>query len=481
MLHTDMLINALINDQVISALEGQTLLENARIAHMDLADFLYHHTAYDSARIAHAFARYVGCKTVSLADMQDPHLINHVIHAKINDHPIVAIYKAANLIHIPTTREWCVISALDYFKLYKTITPTTSAQQTEETIIEQLDAILLEGISKHASDIHFEPEEATVKVRLRIHGLLTLYRTLHHPIMTCFMTRLKVLANADITQTRLPQDGRFTFTYSNRHCDCRINFCPTIHGEKVVIRLLDATQHPLQLNELGFIDEQKALFITHLSRAQGLILVTGPTGSGKTQTLYTAINYLNRITTNISTIEDPVEIKLPGINQINIDESIQLTFATALRALLRQDPDVIMVGEIRDQETAELAIRAAQTGHLILATLHTEDAIEAIPRLLNLGISNFNIAATLKLVVAQRLIRQFNNGVLSNRTGIFELLVITPEIQQHIIQQTQSLHLKKWLLAEGFQSLAAQGRYKINQKLTTTEELWRVGIDVKDG
>ena len=284
------------------------------------------------------------------------------------------------------------------------------------------------------------------------------------------------MAQLDIAESRLPQDGRFTFTHNNHHCDCRINFCPTIRGEKVVIRLLDANQHLLQLNELGLLDDQKEMLLTHLNKAQGLILVTGPTGSGKTQTLYTAINYLNRITTNISTIEDPVEIKLHGINQIAVDESIELTFSTALRALLRQDPDIIMVGEIRDHETAELAIRAAQTGHLVLATLHTQDAAEAIPRLENLGVSRFNIASSLTLVIAQRLIRQLSDGALKSRTGIFELLPITPPIQHHITEKTTSLELRAIALSKGFTSLTMVGNIKITQGVTTQEELHRVGI-----
>lgn len=464
---------------MIDASQGANLEENAKIANMDLADFLYHHTHYDSARIADACATYFGLKKIRLPDIQEPRVAGNILHAKIGEKPIIAIYKPSDII-IATSQIPYVISATDYFTIRKTLSREEPEHQIEKTIIEQLDKILSDGIHKNASDIHFEPTDDLFKLRFRINGLLTPYKDIQSSTMTRLITRLKVLANADITQTRLPQDGRFTFSSSDYHCDCRINFSPTIRGEKVVIRLLDANQHLLQLSELGLFDDQKKILKDHLNKAQGLILVTGPTGSGKTQTLYTAINYLNRITTNISTIEDPVEIKLQGVNQIAIDESIGLTFATALRSLLRQDPDVIMIGEIRDQETAELAIRAAQTGHLVLATLHTQDAIEAVPRLENLGISRFNIASTLKLVIAQRLIRTLTNHQLKDRSGIFELLPITSSLQHHITTNKLSLDLKKIALSEGFNPLSRLGHIKVTQGLTTVEELFRVGVDIQE-
>lgn len=476
----DMLTKALIHYGIVDAAEGITLEENANISNMQLADFLYHHTHYDSSNIADACAAYFGFKKITLDDIQHPHIEGYLLHATMNDSAIIAIYKPADIIHSNIQQTCYMISAHDYFTLRKTLSKTESSQQTEKTIIEQLDKILADGINRHASDIHFEPADDGFKIRFRIHGLLAPYRNIHHPTMTRMLTRLKVLSNADITQTRLPQDGRFTFTYHNHDCDCRINFCPTIRGEKVVIRLLNTHQHVLQLNELGLLQEQKKILLHHLNKAQGLILVTGPTGGGKTQTLYTAINYLNRITDNISTIEDPVEIKLHGINQINVDESIGLTFERALRSLLRQDPDIIMIGEIRDVKTAELAIRAAQTGHLVLATLHTKNAIEAIPRLHNLGISHFNIASSLKLVVAQRLIRQTVDQQLTSRIGIFELLSITPNLEHHIAMGMHSLHFKKIAYDEGFQPLSTLGHIKIAQGLTTTEELHRVGIELEE-
>ena len=472
----DMLTDALINDGILTTSQATTLAEKAKTSNMELADFLYHHTDYDSNRIAEACANYFGYPKITLADIQEPQQMGAIIHAKMKGAAIVAIYNPSDIITIAHAQTPYIISAHDYFTIRKTEPTKTRHEQLDKTIIEQLDKIIADGITKHASDIHFEPTDDDVAIRLRIQGLLTPYRNIHHATMIRLITRLKVLSNADITQTRLPQDGRFTFTHKHHHCDCRINFCPTIRGEKVVIRLLDVNQHLLQLNELGLIDNQKELLLTHLNKAQGLILVTGPTGSGKTQTLYTAINYLNRSTTNISTIEDPVEIKLHGINQIAVDESLGLSFSTALRALLRQDPDIIMVGEIRDQETAALAIRAAQTGHLVLATLHTQDAIEAISRLENLGISRFNIAATLKLVIAQRLIRQLTNGALKKRAGIFELLPVTPLIQHHITSPTTSLALRNIALDEGFHPLTMIGKIKITRGLTTQEELHRVGI-----
>src|SRR3990167_4996825 len=259
-----------------------------------------------------------------------------------------------------------------------------STHLIQEDLIDFADHIIEDALQKNASDIHIEPYEKTCRIRYRRDGLL--YEVANAPLSTAFrlITRLKVLAKLDISARRLPQDGHFQF----HQRDIRVNTCPTIFGEKMVLRLLDLTQISLNIEHFGFNEQQKKLFLHKISQPNGMILVTGPTGSGKTVTLYSALNYLNTAEKNISTVEDPVEIQLNGINQVNINSKIHLEFSTILRTLLRQDPDVVMVGEIRDKDTAEIAIQAAQTGHLVLSTLHTNSALETINRLQSMGIAS---------------------------------------------------------------------------------------------
>ncbi|PHQ78420.1 MAG: type 4 pili biogenesis protein (nuleotide-binding protein) [Coxiella sp. (in: Bacteria)] len=471
------LANALINTNLITHTQAQALEANARLANLDLADYLHHHTRYASNDVAAACALYFGLEHVSLSQVEQPHFVKNILYFTLQDESIAAIYRPLDMIHTKPDQRLAFISADDFFTLRDTVSRPSDTQYDDKTSADQLNKILAMAILHKASDIHFEPHAAQVLVRLRIDGLLQNHSQLLPDELTRITTRLKVLSNTDITQSRLPQDGRFSYTFDTDSFDCRISFCPTIYGEKLVIRILNACQHVLQFTELGLEPDQKELLIQALNRNQGLVLVTGPTGSGKTQTLYTALNHLNQSTTNISTIEDPVEIKLAGINQINVDDNLGLSFARVLRALLRQDPDIIMIGEIRDHETAELAVRAAQTGHLVLATLHTQSAVEAITRLENLGVSRFNIATTLTLVITQRLVRKLSNNKLKGRIGVFELLNISPLMQYQIIEQKSSLDLRKLALADGFHDLWHQGKLKVARHITTQDELIRVGID----
>ena len=274
-------------------------------------------------------------------------------------------------------------------------------------IVKFLDDILAAAIEKKASDVHFEPYVNCYRIRFRIDGLLHEIIKADLSLVPRFSARLKILARLDIAERRLPQDGRFTLqlpSYGAR--DCRVSVCPTLCGEKIVVRILQASNMDLKVEELGMSCAQQQIFLQQIRRPEGLILVTGPTGSGKTITLYTALQLLNTETKNIITAEDPVEINLNGVNQVEVNNKIGLTFAAALRAFLRQDPDIIMVGEIRDLETAQIAIRAAQTGHLVFATLHTNSAKEAVMRLINMGIAAFNLTSSLDLVIAQRLVRK---------------------------------------------------------------------------
>ena len=274
-------------------------------------------------------------------------------------------------------------------------------------IVRFVNKIMLDAIRRGASDIHFEPYEKTFRVRLRMDGVLR--EVAQPPVQLAgkIAARLKVMSRLDIAERRVPQDGRMKMRLSKtRAIDFRMSTCPTLFGEKIVLRILDPSQAMLGIDALGYEAHQKALYLKHLAKPQGMILVTGPTGSGKTVSLYTGLHILNKEDTNISTAEDPAEINLPGVNQVNVNNKVGLTFAAALRSFLRQDPDVVMVGEIRDLETAEIAIKAAQTGHLVLSTLHTNDAPQTLTRLIDMGVKPYAIATSVSLIIAQRLARR---------------------------------------------------------------------------
>jgi len=274
-------------------------------------------------------------------------------------------------------------------------------------IVRFVNKLMLDAIRRGASDIHFEPYEKTYRVRFRMDGVLKEIAQPPVQLSGKLSARLKVMSRLDIAERRVPQDGRIKMKLSkNRSIDFRVSTCPTLFGEKIVLRILDASQAMLGIDALGYEPFQKDLYMKNLARPQGMILVTGPTGSGKTVSLYTGLNILNREDTNISTAEDPSEINLPGVNQVNVNAKVGLTFAAAMRAFLRQDPDVIMVGEIRDLETAEIAIKAAQTGHLVLSTLHTNDAPQTLTRLVDMGVKPYAIATSVSLIIAQRLARK---------------------------------------------------------------------------
>jgi len=329
--------------------------------------------------------------------------------------------------------------------------------------------------------------------------------------------RLKVMARMNIAERRVPQDGRIKMTLSrNRSIDFRVNTCPTVHGEKIVLRILDSSAATLGVESLGFDEHQKAHFLEAIGKPYGMILVTGPTGSGKTVTLYTALNMLNEPEVNISTAEDPVEIQVAGINQVNVNTKTGLTFAEALRAFLRQDPDIVMVGEIRDLETAEIAVKAAQTGHLVLSTLHTNDAPQTLTRLANMGIPAFNIASSVNLIMAQRLARrlcehcktvedvphdalleegfteaEIRQGITvygpagcdkctkgyKGRVGIFEVMPVTDAMGKLIMENGNAIQIRDLAKSEGLQDLRASGLAKVKEGITSLEEINRVTKD----
>ncbi|MEE9570630.1 MAG: type IV-A pilus assembly ATPase PilB, partial [Gammaproteobacteria bacterium] len=282
-----------------------------------------------------------------------------------------------------------------------------SSEIDDAPVVRFVTKVMLDAIKRNASDIHFEPYEKYFRIRLRMDGVLVEHAKPPAALATKVAARLKVLARLDIAERRVPQDGRIKLRLSkNRAIDFRVNTCPTLFGEKVVCRLLDPTSASVGIDALGYEEQQKKFYLNQLAKPYGMILVTGPTGSGKTVSLYTGLNILNTEDRNISTAEDPAEINMPGVNQVNVNPKVGLTFASALRAFLRQDPDVIMVGEIRDLETAEIAIKAAQTGHLVLSTLHTNDAPKTLTRMVDMGIKPYAIASTVSLIIAQRLARR---------------------------------------------------------------------------
>jgi type IV pilus assembly protein PilB len=349
-------------------------------------------------------------------------------------------------------------------------------------IVRFVNKVMLDAIRRGASDIHFEPYEKSFRVRLRMDGVLK--EVAQPPVQLAgkISARLKVMSRLDIAERRVPQDGRIKMRLSKtRAIDFRMSTCPTLFGEKIVLRILDPSQAMLGIDALGYEAQQKALYLKHLAKPQGMILVTGPTGSGKTVSLYTGLHILNKEDTNISTAEDPAEINLPGVNQVNVNNKVGLTFAAALRSFLRQDPDVVMVGEIRDLETAEIAIKAAQTGHLVLSTLHTNDAPQTLTRLIDMGVKPYAIATSVSLIIAQRLARRLCNSCK-------QLVEIPAEALRKEGFQEADIPSLKIYAAKGCQNCTDgyKGRVGLYQVMEVTEAIGRIimaggnAIDIAD-
>ncbi|BBB14837.1 type IV-A pilus assembly ATPase [Candidatus Rickettsiella viridis] len=384
---------------------------------------------------------------------------------------------------------------------------------SEIAVIQTVSQLLQSAIERGASDIHVEPYQDHLQIRFRIDGLLYLAAKFPVTLIQRIITRFKIMSQLDIAERRIPQDGRFQVAEANhRNIDCRISTCPTLYGEKLVIRILDSNKMLLAVDKLGMTIKQKNCFLQALQCPHGMVLVTGPTGSGKTITLYTALNILNTSQLNISSVENPIEIVLPGINQVNTNPKIGLDFAKVLRAFLRQDPDIMMVGEMRDQETAEIGIKAAQTGHLVLSSLHTNSAVESLVRLLNMGIPAYNVASSLNLIIAQRLARRLcarckikdnlpENVLLAlglshaeiksnllfaaqgcsectdgyrGRTGIFEMLLITDEIKSLILNNCDAQEIAQHAQIKGMQTLYASALEKLKQGEISLLEMKRI-------
>ncbi|GAA0714053.1 type IV-A pilus assembly ATPase PilB [Dokdonella soli] len=383
-------------------------------------------------------------------------------------------------------------------------------------VVKFVNKVLVDAIKRGASDIHFEPYETAYRVRFRMDGMLRAVAAPPPKLNPRISSRLKVMSGLDIAEKRVPQDGRIKLNLSKtKSIDFRVSTCPTLFGEKIVLRILDASAAKMGIEKLGYEDDQKQLFLSAIEKPYGMVLVTGPTGSGKTVSLYTALNILNTEGRNISTVEDPVEIRLPGVNQVQQNVKRGMTFAAALRSFLRQDPDVIMVGEIRDLETAEIAIKAAQTGHMVLSTLHTNDASQTIARLMNMGIAPYNITSSVTLVIAQRLARRLHdckkplqlppaallaegftqadidagmqifdavgcsgcNDGYKGRTGIYQVMPMNEAIQKIVLDGGSAMKIAEQAKLDGVRDLRASALLKVKQGVLSLAEINRVTKD----
>jgi len=399
-------------------------------------------------------------------------------------------------------------------KFYEELLTDSDSDANESPIIQLVNQILLTAVKSEASDIHIDPSDIEFKIRYRIDGVLGTERTLPKVILSKLISRIKVMSHMDITDTRTPQDGRIKTVIEGRPIDLRISTLPTIRGEKAVMRVLDLSRNTKGLDRLGLTDSERKIFEKLIHRPNGIVLVSGPTGSGKTTTLYASLDQLNADDVNIITVEDPVEIELEGVNQVNVNPEIDFTFANALRSILRQDPNIIMVGEIRDSETAEIAVKASLTGHLVLSTIHTNSAVKTITRLIDMGIDAFLVASSLSGVVAQRLLRVVcphcskddkptkselevferngikvdkikravgcelcNNKGYKGRTAIFEMLDVNEGIIRMISNEAKEYEILEQARKDGTQLLIEAGLDKVKKGQTTLEEVMRISLD----
>lgn len=466
---------------------------------------------------------------VAMVDPFDVSLIDDLkFHTGLHIEALVApesqIRKAIERFFDPTAALAETIKGGEFDETVELVRPQetfdlTEAEKTSEEapVVKLVNTILADAITKDASDIHIEPYEKFIRVRYRIDGVLYEVMRLPMRVKNAVVSRIKIMSQLDIAERRLPQDGRFMVRMGGREIDFRVSVIPVQYGEKVVMRLLDKTRVNYELGDLGLEEDDVVKLDRAIRKPYGMILVTGPTGSGKSTTLYTILSELNQPSVNICTAEDPIEISLPGVNQVQVHEQIGLTFASCLRAFLRQDPDIIMVGEIRDLETAEIAVRAALTGHLVLSTLHTNDAPSTMTRLLDMGVEPFLVSSSVILVVAQRLVRticphckeqvelppesllelgvpeeEIRNGFRAfrgrgcskcdnrgyrGRTAIFEIMEVDDRIKELVLRRAPAREVKEVALANGMRTLRESGILKVKKGITTVEEVLRVTSD----
>jgi type IV pilus assembly protein PilB len=548
----------LVNAGKLTAKAAEELTKSARERKVSFVSTLIGANAVKPDDLAHTLSTALALPLIDLNAVDLQKLPRNLVDAKIsNQYQLLVLGKRGNRLFIgaadPTdqeaaerikfatqlTPEWVIV---EYDKLMRqlesqgasatevlesmssgdfdfdvteedTATPESAdvtADVEDAPVVRFLQKMLIDAINMRASDLHFEPYEYTYRVRFRIDGEL---REITQPpvaIKDKLASRIKVISRMDIAEKRVPQDGRMKLKFGSKAIDFRVSTLPTLFGEKVVIRILDPSSAKLGIEALGYEKIEKDRLLSVISRPYGMILVTGPTGSGKTVSLYTCLNILNQPGVNIATVEDPAEINLPGINQVNVNDRAGLTFAAALKSFLRQDPDIIMVGEIRDLETADIAIKAAQTGHMVMSTLHTNDAPTTLTRLLNMGVAPFNIASSVLLITAQRLARKLcenckkpadypresmlkagfkaedldgnwkpyravgcsscNNGY-KGRVGIYQVMPITETIQRIILSEGTAPDIAKQAQLEGVRDLRQSGLIKVRAGLTTLEEV----------
>ncbi|APR71501.1 type IV-A pilus assembly ATPase PilB [Acinetobacter haemolyticus] len=555
-------IRRLVEDGHMSASTMQTAIDTAKKTQQDIVGYLIEHHRISQLTIAESISAEFGEPIFDLAVFDTALLPRELADSKlIQKHRVAPLIQRGQILYVATSNP-TNIDALDamrfntklniepiiveHSKLEKLIeqqfgdsgsfdfgdsedfdldidvSQDSQKDESDETpqgdespIVKYINKLLIDAIRMGASDLHFEPYEKTYRVRYRVDGVLRQIATPPLQMANRLASRLKVMSQMDISEKRMPQDGRIKLKLSKtKAIDFRVNSLPTLFGEKLVLRILDPSSAMLGIEALGYEDEQKALFLEALDKPQGMLLITGPTGSGKTVSLYTGLNILNTEDTNISTAEDPVEINLEGINQVNVNTKTGLTFSAALKAFLRQDPDIIMVGEIRDLETAEIAIKAAQTGHMVMSTLHTNSAPETLTRLRNMGVPSFNIATSVNLVIAQRLARRlcshckapieipkqsllelgFTEQDLADpelqifqpvgcsecregykgRVGIYEVMKVTPEISKIIMEDGNALQIAAASEKAGFNNLRRSGLKKVMQGITSLQEINRV-------
>ena len=554
-------IRRLVEEGFVSAENMQNAIIDAKKANQDIVPFLIDQLKIPSLQIAEKISQEFGEPLFDLSVYDSAQIIREGIDEKlINKHRILPIFKRGNLLYIATSNptnmdamdairfsskmnieavivEHHILQKLiennfaqadsfefsdDDIDLDLSVEDLTQKQDDENEqqadeapIVKYINKLLIDAIRMGASDLHFEPYEKSYRVRYRVDGVLRQIANPPLQLATRLASRLKVMSQMDISEKRLPQDGRIKLKLSKtKAIDFRVNSLPTLFGEKLVLRILDPSSAMLGIDALGYEPAQKELFMQALDKPQGMLLITGPTGSGKTVSLYTGLNILNREDINISTAEDPVEINLEGINQVNVNAKVGLTFSAALKSFLRQDPDIVMVGEIRDLETAEIAIKAAQTGHMVMSTLHTNSAPETLTRLRNMGVPSFNIATSVNLVIAQRLARRLcaqckeladipDSSLLEmgftaedlkdpdfhvyqpvgcaecregykGRVGIYEVMKVTPEISKIIMEDGNAIEIAAASARLGFNNLRRSGLIKVMQGVTSLQEVNRV-------
>lgn len=533
----------LLADNIITEEELKVALDKQKSTKLSLDDLLVQLGFATPEEIAKAFSRYLGLPFIKLSDYEIKLEILQLLPENIiRNYQVVPLKLEEDTLHIAMADPLNII-ALDEIKLlskFKTspmiatkkeikivieryfnlqqitkqmFSEIRTGQTTDETSVSKfVDTIIHAGITSRSSDIHLEPQYPEMRVRFRIDGILHDIVTIPKSIEGTLTSRVKVLADMDITEHRRPQDGHISLRFNDKEYDLRVAASSTVAGEKIVIRILDKSGVLLGLDELGLIDKDQKLFRALISRPYGIILVTGPTGSGKTTTLYTALSHIDTLSKNVITVEDPVEYKLQGINQMQVNPTANITFATGLRSILRQDPDVIMVGEIRDTETASIAIHAALTGHLVLSTLHTNDAPSAITRLIDMGIEPFLISSSVIAVIAQRLIRVIcpeckqpykpDSGQLKElgipsrkeqptfyrgagcqycmqttyrgRTGVFEVMNVSDKIRDLILRRESAAKIRELAVHEGMVSFKDAAIEKVLNGVSTIDEIKRV-------